>query len=77
MSIEWKSTNILPEINVDVLCYYTIGENEYYCIGRIESITTVDYGKESVKSIDWIDKEHNVINPIYWAHINPPSGEVA
>lgn len=73
--MEWFSVyKKLPEIGQEVLIYYTINDSEYYCTGRIESITITEYKKEKIKSIEWLDSENNAIEPTYWTPIFPPVG---
>jgi hypothetical protein len=65
----FKNDN-LPEIGKQVLCFYVIGDFEYYTIGkivRISSSTTGTAGNyKEDRSIEWVDDSGEGIEPLYW-----------
>ena len=63
----------LPEIGQEVLCFYTIGEFQYYVVGKIAEIYTSQVSEnEAYQSIEWKDGEHNIITPTHWFPLEPP-----
>lgn len=68
--------NGLPEIGQEVLCFYTIGDNEYFCVGSIRmissQITGVAGNYTEDKSVDWKDVDGNIFEPTHWCPITPP-----
>jgi hypothetical protein len=72
--MKWISVkDRLPEIGQEVLCFYTIGEFQYYEVGRIAEISTLQVSKrEAHRSIKWKDNEHNIITPTHWLPLEPP-----
>jgi len=68
ISVEKK----LPKIGQAVLCFYTIGKSEYYCVGKIEQINISQTSEtEAYKNVEWYDTDHNCIIPTHWCKITP------
>lgn len=63
----------LPKIGENVLCYYTIGEHEYYCVARIYQITTVQVSEAEYKNIEWKDNNGDCVEPLFWCRLSAPA----
>ncbi len=69
--------NVLPEIGQEVLCFYKIGDFEYFCVGSIRMISSQITGTAGnyteYKSVEWKDNNGDIIQPTYWFPVEPPS----
>lgn len=76
--MNWKKVpDEIPEIGVDVLVYYKSlnGNQGYFVIGRLESISTTKRKEGEDISYEWIDSEYNAITPLYWCAVESPEAE--
>ncbi len=66
--------NRLPKIGQEVLCFYTIDKFQYYVVGKITQITTVQRSEEEQahRIIEWNNAHYDVIEPTHWLPLEPP-----
>jgi hypothetical protein len=69
--MEWIFKNDkLPEIGKEVLCFYVIGDFEYYTVGKIMKIWSSTTGKagnyKEDRNVEWVDNSDDSIEPLYW-----------
>lgn len=71
--MKWISVkDKIPKIKTEVWLAYRLNGVEYYTAGAIECINITQFeNNKSDMSIEWRDQNGDIIDPEYWATIQP------